>query len=407
MSETFMNEQNWAKKTTLQRPTNEDKMVWWAYWKAQGQPWRREPEIDEERQNYLTKQLKIKPDMVHSIYPFRDIKLCRADIEWLLGVSENGGVPIDLDPLNQSEIGRLDLRGTDLRNENLHLFSLNEVSLREAQLQDADLSMAQLCKTILMRAKLQGANLVLANLAEANLREAQFQGANLRLATLQRAIFCGAQLQSVSLSDAKLADEHHIGPRLADVQWGDTNLAVVDWSQVKKLGDEYEAQQKLDADGEEKTKNTRIREYQEAVRANRQLSIVLRNQGLNEHASRFAYHAQLMQRKVFWYQRKFLSYLGSLFLDLLSGYGYKVGRCFIAYALVIGVFATIYHLLGTHPSWNESIVISMTAFHGRGFFPEQFHPGDPQALAAAIEAFVGLLIEITLIATLTQRFFGR
>jgi hypothetical protein len=133
----------------------------------------------------------------------------------------------------------------------------------------------------------------------------------------------------------------------------------------------------------------------------------LRNQGLNEDAARFTYRAQLMQRKVFWLERKFLSFFGSLFLDLLSGYGYKVARCFIAYALVIGIFATIYHLLGTHLAWNESIVISMTAFHGRGFFPEQFHPGDPQALAAAIEAFVGLLIEITLIATLTQRFFGK
>jgi hypothetical protein len=144
-----------------------------------------------------------------------------------------------------------------------------------------------------------------------------------------------------------------------------------------------------------------------AARAYRQLSIVLRNQGINDHAAGFAYRAQIMQRKRFWYKRKFLAYLGSLILALVSGYGYKVGRCFIAYALVIGVFATIYHLLGTHPAWNESIVISMTAFHGRGFFPEQFHPGDPQALAAAIEALVGLLIEISLIVTLTQRFFGK
>jgi hypothetical protein len=49
----------------------------------------------------------------------------------------------------------------------------------------------------------------------------------------------------------------------------------------------------------------------------------------------------------------------------------------------------------------------MTAFHGRGFFPDQFHPGDPQALVAAIEALVGLLIEVTFIATLTQRLFGK
>jgi len=154
-------------------------------------------------------------------------------------------------------------------------------------------------------------------------------------------------------------------------------------------------------------KNQSIHRYERATRAYRQLSVVLRNQGLNEQATRFSYRAQLMQRKLFWYDRTYAKWLGSLFLDLLSGYGYKVGRCFIAYALVIGIFATIYHLLGTHSAWNESIVISMTAFHGRGFFPEQFHPGDPQALAAAIEAFVGLLIEITLIATLTQRFFGK
>ena len=103
----------------------------------------------------------------------------------------------------------------------------------------------------------------------------------------------------------------------------------------------------------------------------------------------------------------FLSFLGALFLDLLSGYGYKVGRCFFAYAFVIGVFAMIYHLLGSHPAWNEAIVISMTAFHGRGFFPDQFKPGDLQALVAAIEAFVGLLIEVTFIATLTQRLFRK
>jgi hypothetical protein len=139
----------------------------------------------------------------------------------------------------------------------------------------------------------------------------------------------------------------------------------------------------------------------------RQISVALRNQGLNEDAARFTYRSQLMQRKVFWYQRKFLSFLGSLFLDLLSGYGYRVGRCFIAYALVITVFATIYYQLGTHLAWNEAIVISMTAFHGRGFFPEQFKPGDPQAMVAAIEAFVGLLIEVTFIATLTQRLFGK
>ncbi len=156
-----------------------------------------------------------------------------------------------------------------------------------------------------------------------------------------------------------------------------------------------------------KTAALRLEEFQSTVRANRRLAIALQGQGLNEVAARFAYRAQLLQCKVFWYQRKVGQYLFSLFLDLLAGYGYKPGRSFIAYALVVSVFATIYHLLGVHLAWNEAIVISMTAFHGRGFFPDQFHPGDPQALVAAIEAFVGLLIEVTFIATLTQRLFGK
>jgi len=58
-----------------------------------------------------------------------------------------------------------------------------------------------------------------------------------------------------------------------------------------------------------------------------------------------------------------------------------------------------------HLSWYEAFVVSITAFHGRGFFVGTFSPGDPQALVAAIEAFLGLLIEVIFIATLTRRLF--
>ncbi len=43
-----------------------------------------------------------------------------------------------------------------------------------------------------------------------------------------------------------------ISSKLADVQWGDTNLAVVDWSQIIILGDEHEAVLKIDRDNGEK-----------------------------------------------------------------------------------------------------------------------------------------------------------
>ena len=60
-----------------------------------------------------------------------------------------------------------------------------------------------------------------------------------------------------------------------------------------------------------------------------------------------------------------------------------------------------------HLAWYNAIVVSMTAFHGRGFSPSTFSQGNPLSIASAIEAFVGLIIEVTFIATLTQRFFNR
>ena len=198
--------------------------------------------------------------------------------------------------------------------------------------------------------------------------------------------------------------------KFTDVHWGDVNLAVVDWSTVSESGDESTGRHLENtkiAKTDLRSKDMRTGSYRLAARAYRQLSIVLRNQGITEDASSFAYRAQRTQRKVLWYEHKFGQYFFSLFLDLITGYGYRPGRSLITYAVVISVFAFIYFLLGPHLAWNEAIVISMTAFHGRGFFPDQFKPGDPQALVAAIEAFVGLLIEVTFIATLTQRLFGK
>ncbi len=105
------------------------------------------------------------------------------------------------------------------------------------------------------------------------------------------------------------------------------------------------------------------------------------------------------------------SYLFSLFLDLLAGYGFKARRSLLAYLIVITAFAIAYfiigHTVGPVLSPLGSVVFSMTSFHGRGFFPGGITLDDPLTVVAAIEAFVGLLIEVTFIATLTQRLFGK
>ncbi len=69
-------------------------------------------------------------------------------------------------------------------------------------------------------------------------------------------------------------------------------------------------------------------------------------------------------------------------------------------------FALAFYGFG-HLQWYEALVVSLTAFHGRGFFSQLYQPGDPQSIIAAIEAVIGLLIEVSFIATFTSRFFSR
>ena len=61
---------------------------------TQSHTWRTEPEIDIERQAYLTRQLALRPDPQRGVYPFKDVALSRADIEWLLATHQQQG-PVD------------------------------------------------------------------------------------------------------------------------------------------------------------------------------------------------------------------------------------------------------------------------------------------------------------------------
>ena len=86
-------------------------------------------------------------------------------------------------------------------------------------------------------------------------------------------------------------------------------------------------------------------------------------------------------------------------------------RSLYAYLAAILSFACAYFILGLtvgpHLSPVGVVVFSMTSFHGRGFFPGGIALDDPITVLAAFEAFIGLVIEVSFIATFTQRFFAR
>ena len=256
---------------------------------------------------------------------------------------------------------------------------------------------------------MEKASLISAHLEEANLEKTVFDGADLRGVYFDE----GTYLYDSSFGSKKLGFTS-----LGNIRWGDTNLAVVKWSQIKMLGDEYKARQKKDHRGKLKDPETRIYEYVNALRANRQIAIELHAQGLSESASRFAYSTQKLRRIVLRRQKKFGKYVFSGFLDLLAGYGYHPLRTLFWYLLTICSFAVAYHSVWAtyhlekithHPlTYIGAFVFSITAFHGHGFFlGGDFGYDSLITILAALEAVIGLVIEFSFIATFTQRFFGR
>ncbi|HEV2404658.1 MAG TPA: pentapeptide repeat-containing protein, partial [Ktedonobacterales bacterium] len=315
--------------------------------------------------------------------------------------------------------------------------------LREARLERARLSAIHMEGANLYRASLQEANLEAATLAGCNLEAARLEGANLYGAHLAGRRMASEDLARVrrgqrdeSLPETlppadlrgaccdHLTNLRHMTPgdptsgyiRVADVTWGGANLSIVNWNADRQvgavtLGDEREARRTRLPDGSRKSQALRLKEYEAAVRANRQLAVALQAQGMNEEAAAFAYRALALRRQVLRRQglRRRGAYLFSLVLDGLAGYGYRPLRTLLLYVGLVVGFAALYYGYGMsvapHLRWDEALVVSLTAFHGR-VFAEGFRPGDPQGIAAAIEAVCGLVIEASFIATFTQRFFG-
>jgi hypothetical protein len=176
------------------------------------------------------------------------------------------------------------------------------------------------------------------------------------------------------------------------------------------LGEEYEAKQDTMV-GSLSNKETKLTQYQTAARANRQLTVVLQSQGLNEEAAYFAYRAHLLQRVVWRRQKRILKYLFSWFLSLIAGYGYRPIRSILWYLAIICGFAFFYYIFGGLKLFPpDAFVFSIMSFHERGFFPSlssETNLHNPLVMLAATEAIVGLLIEISFIATFTQRLFGK
>lgn len=379
-------------------------------------------------------------------------------------------------PLCASRLFESNLKGTNLRRCELHRADLRRALLLEADLREAIMVGTKLRGAHLQYANLQSARLPLANLQFALLNDAQMEGADLKDAVLGGADLRRARFDyRTSLEGILLFSVTTEGPalptKLADIHWNDVDItAIADWDKCRRLGDDpFRAKSKKTRRdthsatvlassrnrlGESDEDQASHLEYAwgdimyiavedlhgpkqrvleatkeespdllEAVRANRQVAALLRDQWRPENAVRFEYRALQLGRRLSrvppgWIRsnraasavHRWVGWSVSFVLDLLCGYGYKPQRTVVSYLVTVGLFAGIYDQYarmhsgfpaeGLHAVW-----FSMIAFHGRGVISVAIGPNSPLLAVLAMEAFVGLLIEAVLVATLTRRLF--
>jgi uncharacterized protein YjbI with pentapeptide repeats len=254
-------------------------------------------------------------------------------------------------------------------------------------------------------ADLTGASLVGANLAGVSLSGARLEGTDLARANLSSARLAYAWMNSMTNLNRVTLDNK---VRLLGVRWNGAPLDRVNWS-ASTLGDEPTAEiLKKEARKEREVL------FRNAAHAYHGLVVALREQGLAEPASQYHLREMVMQRKALWQQRNYGGWFLSVLLGAVAGHGEKPNRAFIAYLGIVSLFAALFWCLTNfvhtpgQPSLNigEAIVLSLSSFHGRGFFTNTIQLGDPLAYAAAFEAVSGLFIELIFIATFSRRFLG-
>jgi len=234
--------------------------------------------------------------------------------------------------------------------------------------------------------------------------------ANLSNTHLVKADLSGANLAGVLMNAETSIDDIALNSftKVSGTRWNGVPLNDVDWMKTPQFGDEP-----YPTNLTKMTAKERAGAFRDAARAYHGLSVALRDQGLAIVASIYHLRELTMERKALRYDRNFGGWLLNVVLGAVAGHRERPGRAFGVYMGVVATFTLIFWLVtnilykGAQPlQWYEAAVLSLSSFHGRGFFTNTIQLGDPLAIVAAVEAVCGLFIELIFIATFSRRFLG-
>lgn len=398
-----------------------------------------------------------------------EVKWIMREREWRTGTGATREQTIDFRQvvvrdavLSDFDFSFADLSGAEINDSTfsgakLSHTKVSDSSIHDTDFSDADWSLANLSGVWMTDCTFTGTELILSNLSGAIILNCTFTRTKLTFANLSGAgisgdswcFFSDVKLEAANLSGAELLrgfkdsdegsdltrarmdsatvlgdssdDDGDVSdsegfqfgkrPRLLDVAWNGAILANVWWKPLRRLGDEADIKKA-------KPGKDRAKALHKAARAYRGLAKALQAQGLSDPALRYRAREQQLERRARLHSFDIGGWVFSWLLNIVSGYGDRPGRSLRCYVAVIVIFMAVYWAItnqvfgfiashSAHLAWYEALVLSISSFHGRGFFPATLTLGDPVALVAAAEAIIGLFIELVFIATFTQRFFAR
>jgi uncharacterized protein YjbI with pentapeptide repeats len=330
---------------------------------------------------------------------FREADLARVDLSHVkLGRAQ----------LCRATLTRSNLSGAVLPMANLDRARLQEANLSGADLRSATLHSMEAVHLWAVEARMERCDMRGAVLNEARLSNAHLDDSDLREITLTGATLLGASLKLVRLDqqssiDEAVFDEH---TRFLDILWGGTTLSRNNWNDLRKLGDEDD----VPAHGERKDI---AQAYRRVARTYRILSLNLRQQGMAEPADRFRMRGISWQARSDFRLRRYGRWASTMTLRGIGGYGQTLWVPLLYYVLVVLSWTGFYLVISCHPTAEQShlglwdsLVYSITAFHGRGVYPSGITVGRLMTLLGALEAVIGLFIEAILVASFARRFMG-
>lgn len=311
--------------------------------------------------------------------------------------------------LQLADLSACSLQGADLTKVNLTTTKLAKAVMHGAIMQQANFTSLELPDAQLNNADLTGADLQDVTMPRAQLKEAKLEGCKLAGADLTTAVLIAADLSHVTLDRTDLSSANLSRASIRSVD--EIQHVIIDEStcfdEVNWGGRQYKDPKTV------RDREQRLRAYRETAQTNHDLAEVLRKRGFLVEASAYRLREQKMRRGVLRTNRRYGAWLFSSILNIISGYGERIGRTVTTYLAVVIAFALAYfigtnylNLEADHLSLYQALIQSVVSFHGRGFVTSALQLGDPMSGITVLESVSGLFIEGIFIATFSRRFLG-